>query len=109
MNSHRPHKYARIATTLLILSELIFFSFLAIHLLSVSSATTEKAASQSIAAQSNNANDSTSQDFIHWVDFDVTADKIWNSLNEDNKVSLFVRYIDIKSGGYESRIYNKNK
>lgn len=40
---------------------------------------------------------------------DEFADKIWNSLNEDNKVSLFVRYIDIKSGGYESRIYNKNK
>ncbi len=40
---------------------------------------------------------------------DEFADKIWNSLNEDNKVSLFVRYIDIKSGDYESRIYNKNK
>ena len=40
---------------------------------------------------------------------DEFADKIWNSLNEDNKVSPFVRYIDIKSGGYESRIYNKNK
>ncbi len=40
---------------------------------------------------------------------DEFADKIWNSLNEDNKVSLFVRYIDIKSGNYESRIYNKNK
>ncbi len=40
---------------------------------------------------------------------DEFADKIWNSLNEENKVSLFVRYIDIKSGGYESRIYNKNK
>ena len=40
---------------------------------------------------------------------DEFADKIWNSLNEGNKVSLFVRYIDIKSGNYESRIYNKNK
>ncbi len=34
---------------------------------------------------------------------------IWNSLNEDNKVSLFVRFIDIASGTYESRIVNKNK
>ena len=33
---------------------------------------------------------------------------LWTSLNEDNKVSLFVRYIDIESGKYESRIVNKN-
>lgn len=33
---------------------------------------------------------------------------LWDSLNEDNKVSLFVRYIDIKTGNYESRIVNKN-
>ena len=33
---------------------------------------------------------------------------IWNSLNEDNKVSLFVRYIDIATGKYESIIKNKN-
>ena len=33
---------------------------------------------------------------------------VWNSLNEDNKVSLFVRYIDIETGKYESRIMNKN-
>lgn len=36
------------------------------------------------------------------------TDLIWNSLNEDNKVSLFVRYIDIETGEYESRIVNKN-
>lgn len=35
--------------------------------------------------------------------------KLWNSLNEDNKVSLFVRYIDIETGKYETRILNKNK
>ena len=34
---------------------------------------------------------------------------IWNSLNEDNKVSLFVRYIDIETGKHETRIVNKNK
>ena len=40
---------------------------------------------------------------------DAFADKIWKSLNEDNKVSLFVRYIDIATGKYESKIINKNK
>lgn len=34
---------------------------------------------------------------------------IWDSLNEDNKVSLFVRYLTIASGAYETRIVNKNK
>lgn len=34
---------------------------------------------------------------------------VWESLNEDNKVSLFVRYIDIETGTYESRIVNKNR
>ena len=34
---------------------------------------------------------------------------IWENLNEDNKVSLFVRYIDLENGAYESRIVNKNK
>ena len=29
---------------------------------------------------------------------------VWESLNEDNKVSLFVRYIDIETGKYETRI-----
>lgn len=34
---------------------------------------------------------------------------LWNSLNEDNKVSLFVRFIDIATGKYETRIMNKNQ
>ncbi len=42
-------------------------------------------------------------------DMDGFADMLWNSLNEDNKVSLFVRYIDIVTGNYESKIINKNK
>lgn len=33
---------------------------------------------------------------------------IWENLNEQNKVSLFVRFIDIESGRYESRLINKN-
>lgn len=40
---------------------------------------------------------------------DDFTDKLWNSLNEDNKVSLFVRYINIATGKFESRIVNKNK
>ena len=42
-------------------------------------------------------------------DMDEFAELLWNSLNEDNKVSLFVRYIDIETGKYESKIINKNK
>ncbi len=40
-------------------------------------------------------------------DIDTFAAKLWKSLNEENKVSLFVRYIDIAAGEYESRIINK--
>lgn len=42
-------------------------------------------------------------------DMDAFTDTLWNSLNEENKVSLFVRYIDIATGKYETRIVNKNK
>lgn len=42
-------------------------------------------------------------------DIDEFTDMIWNNLNEENKVSLFVRYIDITTGKYETRIVNKNK
>lgn len=41
-------------------------------------------------------------------DIDTFANKVWNSLNEENKVSLFVRFIDIATGNYETRIINKN-
>lgn len=40
---------------------------------------------------------------------DEFTDLVWTSLNKDNKVSLFVRYIDIATGNYETRIINKNK
>jgi len=40
---------------------------------------------------------------------DEFTECLWNSLNEENKVSLFVRYIDIQSGSYETRIVNKNQ
>lgn len=38
---------------------------------------------------------------------DDFTDSIWGSLNEDNKVSLFVRFIDTKTGGTLTRIVNK--
>ena len=41
-------------------------------------------------------------------DMDAFADLLWESFNEENKVSLFVRYIDIKTGVYKTRIINKN-
>ena len=40
-------------------------------------------------------------------DIDAFTDEVWASLNEENKVSLFVRYIDIRTGAYETRIVNK--
>ena len=42
-------------------------------------------------------------------DIDQFADLRWHNLNEDNKVSLFVRYIDIATGKYTSKIINKNQ
>lgn len=42
-------------------------------------------------------------------DIDEFTDNLWSSLNEDNKVSLFVRFIDLSSGKTETRIINKNK
>jgi len=42
-------------------------------------------------------------------DIDEFTNTIWNSLNEQNKISLYVRFIDIKSGKAESRLINKNK
>ncbi len=41
-------------------------------------------------------------------DIDSFADMLWNSLNEDNKVSLFVRYIDLTTGKTQTRVINKN-
>ncbi len=48
-----------------------------------------------------------------WVsipdDIDEFTDMLWTNLNRENKVSLFVRFIDIQTGKYETRIVNKNK
>ena len=42
-------------------------------------------------------------------DMEEFTNMLWTSLNEDNKVSLFVRYIDIATGKYETKIINKNQ
>lgn len=42
-------------------------------------------------------------------DMNTFTNMLWDSLNEDNKVSLFVRYIDIATGTYETKIINKNQ
>ena len=39
---------------------------------------------------------------------DFTA-SLWEHLNEDNKVSLFTRFISLESGKAETRIVNKNQ
>lgn len=43
------------------------------------------------------------------ADIDTMTELIWNNLNKENKVSLFVRYIDLSTGNFEDRIVNKNK
>ena len=42
------------------------------------------------------------------VEIDELTDLIWTNLNADNKVSLFVRYIDLATGETETRIVNKH-
>ncbi len=42
-------------------------------------------------------------------DMDEFTSLVWDNLDSDNKVSLFVRYIDIADGTYRSSIINKNK
>lgn len=42
-------------------------------------------------------------------DIDSLTNQVWSNLNEDNKVSLFVRYVDLETGTAETRIVNKNK
>ena len=42
-------------------------------------------------------------------DIDTFTNAVWDSLNPENKVSLFVRFIDLKTGKAETRIVNKNQ
>lgn len=42
-------------------------------------------------------------------DMEAFTQMLWSSLNEENKVSLFVRYIDTATGGYRTQMVNKNQ
>ncbi|MCR5425574.1 MAG: IMP cyclohydrolase [Lachnospiraceae bacterium] len=42
-------------------------------------------------------------------DIDAFTELVWTNLNAENKVSLFVRFIDIATGNYETRIINLNQ
>ncbi len=42
-------------------------------------------------------------------DIDVFTEKIWNNLDNDNKISLYVRYIDLNDKSVQNRMINKNK
>lgn len=39
---------------------------------------------------------------------DDFADEIWTNLDENNKISLYVRYTDLTDGSYEEKLINKN-
>lgn len=40
---------------------------------------------------------------------DEFTETLWNALDKDNKISLYVRYIDLETGDVENRLINKNK
>ena len=42
-------------------------------------------------------------------DIDDFTNEIWDNLNENNKISLYVRYISLENGEEQSRMINKNK
>lgn len=42
-------------------------------------------------------------------DIDTFTAAVWDNLNEDNKISLFVRFTNVETGAYEQRILNKNQ
>ena len=42
------------------------------------------------------------------ADINAFTDMIWDNLDENNKISLFVRYTDLATGEFEQRIINKN-
>lgn len=42
-------------------------------------------------------------------DLNAFTEELWNNLNENNRISLFVRYTDVKTGAYQQRILNKHQ
>jgi len=41
-------------------------------------------------------------------DIDAWLKEIWENLNEQNKISIYVRFVDLKTGEVENRMMNKN-
>ncbi|MBQ2880289.1 MAG: inosine monophosphate cyclohydrolase, partial [Anaerotignum sp.] len=41
-------------------------------------------------------------------DIDAWLEEIWTNLNEQNKISIYVRFVDLKTGEVENRMINKN-
>ena len=41
-------------------------------------------------------------------DIDELTKDIWENLDENNKISLYVRYVDLETGAVENRMINKN-
>lgn len=41
-------------------------------------------------------------------DLEQFSERLWTSLDEDNRIALYVRYTDLKSGAYEERLINKH-
>ena len=41
-------------------------------------------------------------------DIDAWTKEIWENLNEQNKISIYVRFTDLKTGAVENRMINKN-
>ena len=41
-------------------------------------------------------------------DIDAFTEEVWNALNVDNKISLYVRYVDLETGVVTNRMINKN-
>ena len=42
-------------------------------------------------------------------DIDTFTASVWDNLNEDNKISLFVRFTNVETGEFQQRILNKNQ
>lgn len=42
-------------------------------------------------------------------DIDAFTTELWNALDEENRISLYVRYTDLQTGAVDSRMVNKNK
>ena len=42
-------------------------------------------------------------------DMEAFTQMLWNNLNPDNKISLFVRYTDLATGNYQQKVLNKHE